>query len=394
MPVGVLQPALLHSKTMSWKNRLLTTLCRLRARKPSELSRILVVSTTALGDTLWATPALANLRKCYPDATIDVLTSPTGEQALRHNPHINELILFQEPMLRHAYSLWRKLSHSSYDAALIFHASQRLALPLCALAKIPRIIGTKGLNKGLDELLTDPIEAQFEHEVERRLRLIKALGASTEEKTLSYFVQEDERSKAKDFFARTIPDSATNDDQVRYNPLKIAMHIGSKEPFRRWPIACFAKLGSMLQKRFDCALFLTGSLAEQSLLQELKTHLPSATILDPSAPIRSLGALLEQMDLLISNDTGPMHLACALNRPTVGIYVSTDPRLCGPHQAPKASVVSRRPTCTPCIKRRCEAPFCFLQIGASEVFAACEDLILQQNSSNCIEKDRNTRRRI
>ena len=348
---------------MSWKNKILTALCQLKQRAPSpEIRRILVVSTTALGDTLWATPALSNLRKRYPDAHIAVLTTSTGKQVFKSNPDINELHLLKEPLLPRFYSLWNKLSKGSYDIAFIFHASQRLALPLCALSGIPRIVGTKGLNKGLDDLLTDPIDAIVEHEIERRLRLVSHIGAAKKIQTLSYFVESSEREEAKKFIGTS-------------KKIKIAMHPGSKEPFRRWPAEHFAKVGKALQEEFDCEIFLTGDRKELPLLNEIKELLPSVRLANSQSSIRHLGAFLEQMDLLISNDTGPLHLACALNRPIVGIYVSTDPRLCGPHLAKNACTVSRAPTCSPCIKRRCHSPFCFLQIPPQEVIFACKSLL-------------------
>jgi ADP-heptose:LPS heptosyltransferase len=96
-------------------------------------------------------------------------------------------------------------------------------------------------------------------------------------------------------------------------------------------------------------------------MKEIAQQIPGTHIDEPNRPFRQFAALLNQMDLLISNDTGPVHLACALNRPVVAIYASTDPALCGPHLAPRAHAISRRATCDPCLKRKCRQPFCFLQ---------------------------------
>ncbi len=355
---------------ISWKNRLLTRLAGTHScPDPSRpIRRLLIVSTTALGDTLWGTPALANLRRHFPKAYIAVLTSPVGRQALLNNPHIDRLILLKEPLLPRFYPLLRQLKKESFDAALIFHASQRLALPLCSLSRIPRIIGTPGINKGLDALLTDPIEPKYEHEIERRLRICDALKVPRAVETLSYYVQPDERSMAI--------------EQIGSSPRPfIAMHPGSKEPFRRWPPRCFAAVGQALQARLNATIFLTGNPSEMPLLREVQRHLPSARIANVGHSIRALGAFLEQMDLVLSNDTGPLHLACALNRPSVGLYVSTDPCLCGPYKAPRAAAIWRSPTCDPCIKRRCQDPFCFLQISPSEVIDTCLESLKKPLSS-------------
>ncbi len=122
------------------KNKLiLTTVKRLkRWISPSPNlgpKKILVISSTALGDTLWATPALESLRKSCPDVTIAVLTSSIGEQVLRYSPNIDQLYTLQEPMLPRCFQLWRRLKKEQFTDIVILHASQRLMLPLLLLAR-------------------------------------------------------------------------------------------------------------------------------------------------------------------------------------------------------------------------------------------------------------------
>jgi ADP-heptose:LPS heptosyltransferase len=340
----------------SWKNALIRRLVFCR-RFPTNSDRILVVSTTAMGDTLWATPAIANIRLHFPKAYIAALTSPTGGQILKYNPHIDRLILLKEPVLPRLFSLVKTIKNEKFDVALILHSSQRLILPLCSLSQIPRIIGTTGINKGLDDLLTDPVVSQYEHEIERRQKILDRLNVPPAVRTLSYYVQPSERDAARQFIGKS-------------GKRRIAIHPGSKEAFRRWPLNCFAVAARALEEQSGCEIFLTGSLSEKRLLQKLWQLVPQARIVS-SPSIRFLGAFIEQMDLVLSNDTGPLHLACALNRPAVGLYVSTDPRICGPHCAPRAVAISRNPTCEPCLKRRCRESFCFLQISPKEVVDAC-----------------------
>ncbi len=341
---------------MSWKNRLILNGVKLLARPrpaPRGPEKILLIATTALGDTLWATPALAALKKEFPAARLTVLTSPVGKDLLLHNPNIDKLIELREPLFFRFLPLLSLLKNEGFDTALIFHASQRMVLPLCALSGIPRIIGTFGINKGLDALLTDAVLPEKEHEIERRFRLIERLGAKRGSPELAYYLQPEEKL--------SLP---------KEKPL-VAFHAGSKEPFRRWPPSHFAAVGKELEKRFRCKIYLTGSPSERPILEEIRRHLPSASIEDHFPSVRNLAAFLNEMDLVLSNDTGPFHLACALKRPVIGIYVSTDPNLCGPYKAPTASILTRPRTCTPCLKRSCRDPFCFLQIGPEEAIELC-----------------------
>jgi len=334
---------------MSIKNHLIKTALKLipiSKHTPAKQKRILVVATTALGDTLWATPALKSLRTSFPDAYIAVLTSPIGHQVLQNNPWTDQLYLLEQPL----FSLWKTLYRDHFDTILLFHASQRLTLPLCALLGATQIVGTAGINKGLDSLITHPLPNDYQHEILRRLKMVETIGGHIASETLSFFLNSKERT---------------------LSPAKwVAIHPGSKDGFKRWPVDHFAAVGRCLKEQTHCEILITGTAAELPLMTELAAKIPGAHLADVHLPLRAFAALLSQVDLLISNDTGPVHLACALNRPVVALYSSTDPHLCGPHKAPRATALYKRRTCEPCLKRQCRRPFCLLQISISDVINA------------------------
>ena len=338
---------------MNWKNRLLTLACRLipiKKHPRTATRRILVVTTTALGDTLWATPTIESLRLSFPNAYLAVLTSPIGNEVLRTHPSIDKTHLLQTP------NLWKTLYKERFDTILILHASQRIVFPLCRLLGATQIVGTFGINKGLDHLLTDPLPPNHEHEIIRRLKMVEKVGGKIYTETLSFF-----------------PDPKADTPTLSCGKW-VAVHPGSKDGFKRWPAKNFATVGSLLQK-LGYQILVTGTKDEQKLMEEVASQIVGSKVGDPDLSLHSFAHLLTQVDLLISNDTGPVHLACALNRPVIAIYASTDPKLCGPHKAKNAIAVSRKPTCTPCLKRKCKSPFCLLQIGPSEI----ADLALRLN---------------
>ncbi|HSX26723.1 MAG TPA: glycosyltransferase family 9 protein [Chlamydiales bacterium] len=342
------------------KNQLIRGFVRLAQwllPKHRATNRLLIVATTALGDTLWATPAIQNIRQRHPDAYLAVLTSPIGMQLLKHNPSIDQLHVLEEPLLPRFFSLWKRLYAEKFDTVLLFHASQRLTLPLCSLLGAEKVVGTAGINKGLDSLLTHPLPLLSQHEIIRRLKIAEQIGAKPYVQTLSLFLQPEEK----------LP--------PRSKGPWIAIHPGSKDGFKRWPAANFAEVGRKLKEQMKCEILITGNGAEKALMEEVAAQIPGAHLYESNTSLRAFAALLEQMDLLICNDTGPVHLACALNRPVVALYCSTDPHLCGPHLAPNAIAISKRPTCEPCLKRKCGVPFCFLQIGVDEVVAAANRLM-------------------
>ncbi len=307
---------------------------------------ILVVSTTALGDTLWATPALESLRASFPNGQLVVLTSPVGEQVLRHNPWTNAMYVLKEPVLPKFFSLWKLLRKHQFETVIVLHASQRLIFPLCALLGAKRLVGTAGWNKGLDGLFTDVLPAKKQHEIVRRLELIERVGAKRVSETLSYFIQPEERMPGN----------------------WVILHPGAKDSFRRWPESHFVALGKKLRER-GLEVLVTGNKSEEPLVQQICAQIPEAKASDPTLSLRSFAGLLSGAKLVITNDTGPLHLACALRVPVLAVFACTDPALFGPHRAERARVIARRPPCDPCLKRSCQRPFCQLQISPEEVLS-------------------------
>jgi ADP-heptose:LPS heptosyltransferase len=257
--------------------------------------------------------------------------------------------VLHEPLLPRFFGLWRRLKREQFQEVVVFHASQRLVLPLCAVLGAKKIVGTAGINKGLDALLTDPIPPYEEHEIVRRLRLIEQLGATRRTEELSFFPAPPERT-------------------TKHSDKKIAIHPGSKDGFKRWPAEHFIRVGQKLAQ-LGAKITLTGSKEEKVLMEQIADKISGAACLDTHLSLRAFAQELASFDGLISNDTGPVHLACALKVPVIAIYSPTDPLLCGPHKAKKALALAGPPTCNPCLKRKCRRPFCLLQISPEEVIA-------------------------
>ncbi len=344
------------------KNRLLQWICKILPKpkhKNNENKRILIVSTTALGDTLWATPTIESTRKSFPNAYISILTSRIGKEVLKTNPFIDTIHTIKEPLLFSLFSLWKTLYKEKFDTILLLHASQRLIFPLCALIGASNIIGTKGINKGLDSFLTHPLKPYYEHEILRRLRMVETIQGTIHTEKLTF-----------------IPEKITPPRLPKGR--WIAIHPGSKDGFKRWPIEQFAILSQMLQKQLGYQILITGTSQERALMEDLHAQVEGSLLMDSNISLHNFALILTQTALLITNDTGPVHLACAINHPVVALYAATDPKLCGPHQAQNAKTLFKGPTCTPCIKRKCKRPFCLLQISPKEVFNAAQTILSPQ----------------
>ena len=148
---------------------------------------------------------------------------------------------------------------------------------------------------------------------------------------------------------------------------KIALHPGAKDLFKQWPPALFAQLGNRLVQELGCQIFITGTESEKELVESIAAQIKGA-IPVTTLKLRPFAAFLKQMKVVVSNDTGPMHVAFAMQIPTVALFAPTDPKLCGPYGIKNAVVIAKQRTCTPCLRKKCPEPFCLLQIGVQEVY--------------------------
>lgn len=319
--------------------------------------RILIVSTTGLGDTLWATPAIKAIKTTYPQAFIAVLTSAIGKSLLSDNPYINRLFTIGHRCLLQLPSLLLSLRKERFDTALIFHLSQRPTLPLCYFAKPSTLIGTEGINKGLDSLLTLTLPKKYHHEIQRRLDIAAQIGAKTDTPLLEIYVNAKEKLHAKNFMTSL----------TKQGPF-IALHPGSKDRFKQWPPSAFISLGQRLQKELQAQILITGNLDEKPLAETLAQNIPFAINLAGTFSVREFAALLPYFDLFITNDTGPMHLAFATNTKTIALFCATDPNLCGPFEAKCARILYHTTTCNPCLGKKCREAFCLLQHSPQKIF--------------------------
>ena len=337
-------------------------------RKRERFERFLIVSTTGLGDTLWATPAVRALRMHLPSSYIALLTSPIGKTLFQTSPYVNEIFTIKDPALPSLLNLHRTLKSRVIDTALIFHVSQRPIIPFCHWIGAQEVIGTRGLCKGLDDLLTKAIPLKKEHEISRRLTLVSALGALPESLSMELFLTpEDEEQAARFLEERAIPS---------YLPV-VGLHPGAKDLFKQWHPEGFIEVGRRLSEEQGCQIIVSGNQTEEELVCKIAKAIPRAIALYGQLSIRPLAALQKRMRLFITNDTGPMHLASAVGTPLLALFGPTDPFFCGPAANPNTRLITTPASCTPCLKKQCREPFCLLQISPDRVFKEALQLLQQ-----------------
>lgn len=333
--------------------RLLGFFLKKRRKKPPLSPSFLLVSTTGLGDSIWASPLISALKSAYPRAPIDLLTSSIGEEVYRHHPNIRSILFFKKHLFWKAFSLRKKLIENRYQYAIFFHTSQRLIPFLVYTANIPHRIGTKGYQKGLDDLLTKTYP-DAEHEIDRRKNLLAPLIEKIPPLSLEFFYTKKEEAFGENWLK-----------SKRFGKL-LLFHPGAKDFYKCWPIENWILLAKALSDQIEHTLFFSLGKEEEFLKPLIQKALPKALFIE-KVSLREYASILLHFDLIVSNDTGPMHLACSLQKPVVAIFSATDPKRCGPYHYKKAWVIEEPRSCNPCLKRSCRLPFCMRQIGVNRV---------------------------
>lgn len=329
------------------------------------MKRILIVNVNWLGDTLFATPFMRAVREKYPKAHIAVLTHPRCREILEGNPSIDEIIIYDEK--KHHRGLLKKFSIVSclrakkFDAAFILRKSLSRTLILL-FSKIPVRVGYGSKRAGF--LLTRRIDAPHDklHKVEYFLNLAKAEGMETENKNYEIFISDKSVKNAE----KILKDIGVKDDGF------VVLNAGGNWDLKRWPAVNFAKLGDYIFEKLGRAVVLTGAEKDIALAENLAglmKHKPF--ILCGKTDLKTLGAVFKKAACVVSNDSGPMHLASAAGAPVVAVFGPTSPELTGPYGAGKRKVLHKDIGCKiPCYDLKCKDNKCMKAVAVEDVLKA------------------------
>lgn len=297
-----------------------------------DCKRVLCVRPDNIGDVLMTTPAIVALRAAAEERKITLLTSRAGATIARHIPEIDQIDVFDPPWYRHQQAHGRdalqdvvaRLAAGDFDAAVIFTVFSQNPLPtamLCYMAGVPRVAGYCRENPY--QLMhdwvpdTEPLYGA-RHEVQRQLDLVESLGANVDRPRMSLQVPSGQTDQVKQVLERA---------GVNMDAPWLLLHPGASEARRRYPARDFATAAQAVRERLDMQVVVTGS-ADEVVLANSIAHeagegvIPIAGQLDMDGFI----ALVSMAPLLISNNTGPVHIAAALQTPVVVLYALTNPQ--------------------------------------------------------------------
>jgi heptosyltransferase I len=337
------------------------------------MKRILIVNVNWLGDTLFATPLIRAVREKYPGAYIAILTHPRCYKMLEGNPHINEIIIYDEKKqhrsLLSRFSIISHLRSEKFDTAFILKKSLSRTL-LLLFSKIPRRIGYGSKRAGF--LLTKKAKAPHKglHKVEYFLNLARAAGIEAENKNYEIFISDSDVMNGEEI----LRDAGIKDKKF------IVLNAGGNWNPKRWPAENFAELGDRIAEKIGAHVVLTGAEKDLVLAEKisgLMKHKPY--ILCGKTDLKTLGAIFKKAMCVISNDSGPMHLAVAMKAKVIALFGPTSPKLTGPYGKGSYRVIWKTETLegceAPCYDVTCSDNRCMSAITVDEVFKEAQDFI-------------------
>jgi lipopolysaccharide heptosyltransferase I len=321
----------------------------------------LIVRLGALGDLVHAIPAAAALRRAFPAARIDWLVEGRHRDIVDLVTAVDRVISVDRPTLAGWTAAVKALRQTSYDVAIDLQGLLKSAV-LARASGAARVVGFSIWHlreKTARPFYSDVREVDAAHVIVKNLRVLGAVGVQDE--TIAFPIAGVDSPALEALRARVPAD----------RPFAL-INPGAAWPNKRWPPQRFGEIASFLRDASGLTPVVLWGPGEEPLAASVIAASSGAAILAPPTRVPDLVALSRAAALVVSGDTGPLHIAVAVGTPTVSLFGPTDPARNGPYREEDATV-SRYETCGCHYDRRCHQPaWCLEQVAVAEVCAAIQ----------------------
>ena len=331
--------------------------------------RVCLIKPSSLGDVVHALPVLSALRATWPKAHLAWVVNRGLRGLLDGHPHLDELIPFDRgsvglgprgvsAFLRFATELRRK----RFDLAIDLQGLFRSGLMTAATGARVRV-GLASAREGATHFYTHRVPTtSATHAVDKLMEVARAFGGDPRPSFAPSISAEDRAWAAGVLRGVASP--------------RLIVNVGARWLTKRWPPAQFAEVAALAARDRGAGLVAVGAPEDAALVADLIERLGAIPILDLAGRtnLSQLAAVMEAADCVLSNDTGPLHLAAATGVPDVGVYTCTSPAKTGPY-GPNARVVASRIWCAGSCVKRCDRMECMDELSSDRVWSAVRDQI-------------------
>ncbi len=328
---------------------------------------VLIMKPGAIGDLLHLTPVIRALITRSPKARISILVSSNATASLfRDNPYVHETIVFDKTgehrSLAALLRLRRRIRDGRYDLVINFQRSNLKAWFLASAAFPCRL------------LVYHKAKARVVHAVVNHLETVAPLGITTTDLDLELFTSADDESFAEGLL-----------DGPEYDGKKIiCLNPGASNRIKCWSTDRFASLADRLIDELDAKVLIVGGGDERDLADSICAGMRNRPLdMLGKLTLTQLGAVLKRCDVLVSGDTGPMHLATAVKTPVAALFGAIDPNRTGPVGKGHRVIRHAEVKCVPCNAKSCTNPVyleCMEKITVDEVFSTVSEMLHEKET--------------
>jgi len=332
----------------------------------NEIKTILIMSNTAIGDTLFATPAIRLIKQHYPSKKIIALLNPKNSQLFETNPYIDQILTYTGKW-RDFFKTLRVLRKLKVDLVFIMHSNEPQASPLAYFSKSKYVIKIPNDKNEFNHLhynQTESLELGM-HFIDARLKQLQYIGITSVDYKMDLFI----KSSSYNII----------DERLKIGVRYIGIQVGASTKSRMYPVELWASLVEKILAYDDLiTIILTGAEQDRAITNELQKKISNNRVKNFSGiyDICTAVALIDRLALLITPDTGPLHIAASVETPTIAFSVAGSSIESNPRDGLVPHIFIQKPkTCIPCIDKKCQNPYCMRQILVDEIFTEFTKII-------------------
>jgi heptosyltransferase-3 len=341
----------------------------MRRIKVTGKENLLVVRTDRIGDLILSTPVFQAIKAKFPESHLCVVVSSYAAEVLKNNPQVDDVIIDDHKQkgggLGDFADLVRRIRKGRFQVAILLRPTFRLALALY-LAGIRYRIGTgyRLYQMLLNRKVYQHRKVNLRHEAEYNLDLLRPLGIEFQKMAPRVYPTAQERQLAEQTLSQL---------GIRADDTVVLIHPGSGDSSLNLPAGKFSQVADWLAENLDVKIIFTGAAKERKLVDRILGNMRHKALdLTGRTDLRQLAAILERSDVMISNSTGPMHLAVAVGTPTVAIFCpifSAGPIRWGPYGEGHEVILPPVPVCFKCKPKSCPHYDCMEKIGVEQILS-------------------------
>jgi heptosyltransferase-2 len=352
-----------------------------------EAQKILIVQPSWVGDAVMATPTLRAIRELYPQAHISYLMRRYVKQLYSGMPWVDQILTYRTGKTKSKtgkgmFDLAARLRAGRFDFAILLPNSFKSAL-VCRMANIPRILGYERDGRGFlltDRLLPVKDKGKFVPSpiIHAYMGLARYLGSPARDLKMQLFVTDSDRREAGEVFAAAGLDAALDRPAAGGLPPLVLLNPGAQYGAAKlWRSEYFAELADRFISELNATVLLSSAPRERTIIDNIKKQMrhPAVDLSRAGVTLGSLKEIVRRCDLMVTNDTGPRHIAAAMDVPVVTVFGPTHPEWTEIYY-PRERQVAVKVFCGPCQKKICPLDHrCMTQVTPTMVWNASMQLL-------------------